>query len=58
MDSKFVKDFFCKNKKQSTQIACKCYINLCIWLEPFDFGYGLISNVPETLVFGCFFVRK
>ena len=24
----------------STQIACKRYINVCIWLEPFDFGYG------------------
>ena len=21
------------------QIACKRYINVCIWLEPFDFGY-------------------
>ena len=23
-----------------TQIACRRYINVCIWLEPFDFGYG------------------
>ena len=23
-----------------TQIACKRYINVCTWSEPFDFGYG------------------
>ena len=26
--------------KNCTQIACKHYINICIWLEPFDFGYS------------------
>ena len=24
----------------TSQIACKRYINVCIWLEPSDFGYG------------------